>query len=166
MGRRLVALLAAGLVAGAGLAGGCGQASAGDADGAEAGRGGSAEIGEVMLADAWIRPTPPISNVGAFYLRIENRGSTPDRVIGASAPRCAEIEIHRTEVADGVASMARAEPDHLEIAAGGELGFEPTGLHIMCLGLDQPVEEGARVTLTIEFERAGPVTVEAEAGDR
>lgn len=120
----------------------------------------------VTVGDAWIRPTPPVTNVGAFYLTVRNGTSQPDRVLGASSPRCAEIEIHRTDTVDGVASMGPAEPADLEIPAGGELRFDPTDLHVMCLGLDEPVVAGDVVPLTVSFERSGDLTVEAVAENR
>lgn len=127
---------------------------------------GSSTVGDVIVADAWIRPTPPVSNVGAFYLTIRNAGDAADAVIGATAPRCDEIEIHQTATVDDVSSMAPAEPAVLELPAGADLVFEPSGLHMMCLGLDEPVEVGEQLLVTIELDRAGPVTVEAVAENR
>lgn len=129
--------------------------------------GGAATGGRVALVDAWIRPTPPVTNVGAFYLRIVNGSATDDRVVGASSPHCAEVEIHQTDTDDdGVASMRLAEGSDLLVAAGEDLVFEPSGLHVMCLGLDQPVVDGARLSLTVELAEIGPLTVEAAAENR
>ncbi len=133
---------------------------------AELSHSGSVGNGELTLTDAWIRPTPPIANVGAFYLTITNEGSEDARVVAASSPRCAEIEIHQTTIVDGVASMSAAAPGELELAPGDDLVFEPTGLHVMCLGLDEPIEEGQSVPLTVDFDRTGSLTIEAEADNR
>lgn len=141
-----------------------GSAACGPAESASS--SGEATAGPIVVDEVWIRPTPPVSNVGAFYLTITNRGDEADRVVGASAPRCDEIEIHRTETVDGVSSMARVIEAELEVAAGGGLAFEPSGLHVMCLGLDEPVLDGELLVLTVELERAGPVTVEAVAENR
>jgi copper(I)-binding protein len=37
----------------------------------------------------------------------------------------------------------------------------PGGYHIMLLGLKQPLIQGEQVPLTLTFEHAGPVTVQA-----
>jgi periplasmic copper chaperone A len=87
-------------------------------------------------------------------------------VVAASSPRCAEIEIHGTDLVGGVASMDPAGDRDLEVPAGGELVFDPAGLHLMCLGLDEPVAEGDLVPLTVRFDGAGPLTVEALAENR
>jgi copper(I)-binding protein len=130
------------------------------------GDGPAVDDGGVLLADAWIRPTPPVTNVGAFYLVVRNGTARPDRVVGASSPRCAEMEIHRTETVDGVSSMGPADRGDLDLEAGSELVFEPSGLHVMCLGLDRPVVEGDRIPLTIELEGAGSRAIEAVAENR
>jgi periplasmic copper chaperone A len=127
---------------------------------------GATTVDGVTIGDVWIRPTPPVTNVGAFYLTVRNGAPQPDRVVAASSPRCAEIEIHRTDMVDGVAAMNPAEAADLEVPAGGELRFDPTGLHVMCLGLDEPVVAGDRIDLTVRLEIAGDVTVEAVAENR
>lgn len=122
--------------------------------------------GVVSVVDPWIRPTPPITNVGAFYFTLANRSPDPDRLLGASSPRCAQTEIHRTDTVDGVASMRPADPEDLMVAPGEDLVFEPNGLHLMCLGLDRPVEADDQVPLTLEFEHHDPLTLAAPADER
>ena len=49
--------------------------------------------------------------------------------------------------------------DGVEIPPGGEVGFEPGGLHVMLTGLRGPLEEGDHVEVELRFERAGTVTL-------
>jgi hypothetical protein len=42
------------------------------------------------------------------------------------------------------------------------VALAPGGLHVMLIGLTRPLAAGERVPLTLRFERAGAVTVEAE----
>jgi len=123
-------------------------------------------VPEVTLVDAWIRPTPPVTNVGAFYLTVDNGTDRDDRLVGASSPRCAEIEIHRTSTVDGVAAMDLADPADLEVPARGRLVLEPSNLHAMCLGLTEPVVDGERIPLTVELAGTGELSVEAVAENR
>lgn len=53
--------------------------------------------------------------------------------------------------------------DGLELPAGEEVSLEPGGYHIMLLELGQPITEGDTIPVTLEFENAGEVEVEAEA---
>ena len=128
--------------------------------------GDDTATGGVAVVDAWIRPTPPVTNVGAFYLTVSNGTDRPQRIVGAASPRCAEIEIHRTSTVDGVATMAPAQPADLEIGPGEALVLEPSNLHVMCLGLTEPVVEGERIPLVIELAEAGERSVEAVATSR
>jgi copper(I)-binding protein len=48
----------------------------------------------------------------------------------------------------------------VEIPARGEARLAPGGLHIMLIGLSEPLREDAGFPLTLVFERAGEVTVE------
>lgn len=48
------------------------------------------------------------------------------------------------------------------IPAGGSVVFEPGGLHMMVLGVAEPLAVGERFAVTLRFERAGNILVEAE----
>jgi periplasmic copper chaperone A len=52
----------------------------------------------------------------------------------------------------------------LEIPPGGEVRLEPGGLHVMLMQLQQPLEEGGQVPITLVFEKAGEITVSAPVG--
>lgn len=49
----------------------------------------------------------------------------------------------------------------IEIGAGGETKLEPGGLHVMLVGLEQPLEEGAGVALMLSFEDGSSTDVAA-----
>jgi copper(I)-binding protein len=43
------------------------------------------KAGDLVVTQAWSRATPKGAKAGAGYLTIENKGSTPDRLVGGSA---------------------------------------------------------------------------------
>ena len=47
----------------------------------------------------------------------------------------------------------------IEIPPGAATGLEPGGIHVMLMGLTGPLVEGESFSLTLTFERAGPVEV-------
>ena len=51
--------------------------------------------------------------------------------------------------------------DGLAIPAGESVVLEPGGYHIMLIGLTGDLNAGESFTLTLTFEKAGEVTVEA-----
>jgi copper(I)-binding protein len=102
----------------------------------------------------------PVAMTGtaAAYMTIANAGSEADRLLGGTTDVAQVVEIHEMADADGMMQM-RPLPDVLEIPGGGEVTLESGGLHIMLIGLTRDLENGASYELTLEFERAGEVTV-------
>jgi hypothetical protein len=49
----------------------------------------------------------------------------------------------------------------IEIAPGAPTVLEPGGLHIMLVGLGQKLVEGGTLPLTLTFEQAGSIELEA-----
>jgi copper(I)-binding protein len=58
----------------------------------------------------------------------------------------------------------RAVPE-LEVPAGATIRFEPGGLHVMLIGLREPLVAGQLFTLQLEFEHAGRHSVPVEVRD-
>ncbi len=125
---------------------------------------GSAGATEVVVRDAWSPPTPPITNVAAFYLTIHNPTATGDALVGATSPSCDEMQIHESVVTGDVASMG--ELTEVSIAADADIVFEPNGLHLMCLGVTKPVEVGDTIAVTLDFERSRLLEIEVVGDDR
>ncbi|MDO9637085.1 MAG: copper chaperone PCu(A)C [Pseudotabrizicola sp.] len=95
----------------------------------------------------------------AGYVGIANEGTTADRLIGIEVPSVHHSELHTTEhSADGVARMMHV--DAIDIPAGETVLLERGGMHIMLMGLTEPLTEGQMVPATLIFERAGRVEVE------
>lgn len=114
--------------------------------------------GHLALMEAWARATPPGAKVGGGYITIHNDGAESDRLIGGSATFAGRVEVHEMKM-EGETMKMRPLPDGLTIPGDGEVSLEPGGLHIMFMGLTQPLVEGDTVTVTLDFEKAGPVEV-------
>ncbi len=67
-----------------------------------------------------------------------------------------------SEMPDAMMGMRELE-DGLELPAGEEVSLEPGGYHVMLLELKEPIAEGDTISVTLKFENAGEVEVEAEA---
>jgi copper(I)-binding protein len=115
------------------------------------------KAGEIEIGHPWSRAAPA-GITGAGYLSLNNKGSTPDRLIGGRAEIARAVEIHSTTMVDGVMRMRPLEG--VEIAPGAQVALAPGGMHIMLVGLKQPLVAGSRVPLTLVFEKAGEVQVE------
>ena len=129
------------------------------------GLGSLARAGELAVVDAWARATPPGAGVAAAYLTIDNAGGGADRLLGASSDAAGRVEVHETRRDGEVMRMRKAEP--LDIPAGERVVFGPGGLHVMLMELKEPLRQGETLSLTLRFEHAGEVPVQASilAGD-
>jgi copper(I)-binding protein len=116
------------------------------------------KAGDLVIDHAWTRATPASAQVGAGYLTIENRGVTPDKLIGASTPTATKAEVHEMAMDNGVMTM-RPVQGGLSIPPGRSITLAPGGLHIMLMELKAPFKEGDKVPLTLQFEKAGTVDV-------
>lgn len=116
-------------------------------------------IGDLQITHPWSRATPPSAKVGAGYLKIENTGSLPDRLLSVRMERAGRVEIHEMSVTDGVMRM-RELPAGIVIPAGGLVELKPGGLHVMFMDLAAPLKQGERHAGSLTFERSGSVVVE------
>ena len=118
------------------------------------------ETGEISVQDVWARPGF-IGDNSAVYLRINNTNPNGDGLIGASTDIAGMTEIHLSKMDDaGIMTMERQ--DLIEIPSNGFVELAPGGLHVMLMNLSKDLSPGDTFQLTLEFERAGDITVEVE----
>lgn len=117
------------------------------------------KAGAIEIGHPWSRATPGGATVAAGYFVLKNTGTTPDRLVSASASFAGRAEIHEMGMKDGVMTM-RPLPDGVAIPAGGTVALKPGSYHLMFLDLKSPLKEGTMVDGTLTFERAGSVPVQ------
>ena len=94
----------------------------------------------------------------AAYMTIANQGHEADVLKRVHSRKAKSVEMAQaTMTADGVMQMRKVE-DGLPIEAAS-LVFEPGGTHLILLGLNDALDAGEQLLLTLEFDRAGPVDV-------
>ena len=120
---------------------------------------------DVSVTDVWARATPAAAKMGAIYLTLESPAG--DRLVGASVPRAvaAHTQIHETVVVpdsgggNAGGRMTMRQVAAIALPAGEAVRLAPGGYHVMLLDLKKPLRAGARVPLTLLFEKAGKRTV-------
>jgi periplasmic copper chaperone A len=116
------------------------------------------KAGDLVISQAWTRATPGGAKIGGGFLTIENKGSAPDKLIGASSDGAGKIEVHEMAMNDGVMKM-RPVDGGLAIDPGKTVKLAPGGFHLMMMDLKNPLKQGDKMPLTLEFEKAGKVAV-------
>ena len=113
----------------------------------------------VTVAHPWARATSGGAKVGAAYFEVRVDAGKGDRLIEASTPVAALAEVHEHSMEAGVARMRRVEV--IAVPAGKPLVLGPGGYDVMLMGLKEPLKEGDIFKLTVVFERAGAIEVDA-----
>ncbi|MDF0581656.1 copper chaperone PCu(A)C [Bradyrhizobium yuanmingense] len=116
------------------------------------------KAGDLVVSQAWSRATPGGAKVAGGYLTIENKGNAADRLVSVSADIAGKAEIHEMAMDNGVMKM-RALDKGLAIEPGKTVKLAPGGNHLMLQELKGPFKRGDRVPVTLQFEKAGKVTV-------
>ncbi|WP_421996043.1 copper chaperone PCu(A)C [Reyranella sp.] len=119
----------------------------------------AASRGGLTIRTPWVRPDSVYPDRAGGYLTIVNADAEGDRLVGASTKVTAAVEIQGIRVAGGDIRM-KAFPDGLAIPAGSTIVLRPHGYHLLLKGLAEPPAVGARVAMTLTFERTGAVEVD------
>ena len=114
------------------------------------------KAGDLVITQPWSRATPAGAKVAGGYLTIENKGTTPDRLVSGTGDIAGKVEIHEMAMNNGVMTM-RPLDKGLVIEPGKTVKLAPGGYHVMLMDLKGPLKEGDKVPMTLQFEKAGKV---------
>jgi periplasmic copper chaperone A len=119
-----------------------------------------AHAGDIAIVHPFAAPTIPGMTTGAAYITtLENAGVGADKLVRASTPVAARVEIHTMSV-DAQGVMRMREVDGIALASKARVQMKPgSGLHLMLVGMKSPLKEGASFPMTLQFERGGSVEV-------
>jgi copper(I)-binding protein len=111
----------------------------------------------VVVQQPWARATPGGAKTGAAYMTLINDGASADRLLSATTPLADQVQFHKATEDNGVSRMR--EVHNVELEPGAKITFKPGEMHMMLVGLKEPLIEGKTLPLTLQFERAGSVNV-------
>ncbi len=117
------------------------------------------KAGTITINHPWTRATPQGASVGAGYFSLTNTGTTPDRLLAATAAAAEQVELHQMSMVDGVMRM-RPVKDGILLAPGQTVEFKSNAFHLMMIDLKQPLQQGQRIKGTLTFEKVGTVEIE------
>ena len=124
------------------------------------------KAGSIEIEHPWARATADGAANGAVYFVLNNEGKSADRLVSAASPVAAKVELHAHIDDNGV--MRMREINAVDLAPDATVKLAPGGVHVMLLGLTEPLKKGKAFPLALTFEKAGTVTVEVAvqgAGD-
>ena len=108
----------------------------------------------IAVNDAWSRPA---TGTAVVYATIVNSGTTPDRLIGATAPNAASVELHQSTGTTG--ANGNVESMHpvtaIAVPAGGSVTLGPGSYHLMLVGLKADLAANDAFLVRMHFANAG-----------
>ncbi|CAB4963346.1 unannotated protein [freshwater metagenome] len=110
-------------------------------------------------------------NPTGAYMIIHNAGGA-DTLLSASTPAAASVQLQQiapvetttSVVANGVVENVGGmltDVDHLDVPGFGDLRLQPGSDQLLLKGLTTPLVVGQMIPITLNFEKAGAITVEA-----
>ena len=114
--------------------------------------------GQVKVEGAWVRPTVPGQQAGGGFMTLTSAGD--DRLLGGSTPAAERFELHTMAMSGDV--MVMRQVDGIDLPAGRKVELKPGGLHVMLVGLKQPLAAGSTVPVTLRLRKAGEVKIEMQ----
>jgi copper(I)-binding protein len=97
---------------------------------------------------------------GAAFMQITNQSGQDDILTGAKTNVSAMTELHtHIDDGDGVIKM-RQIVGGIKLAAGETIVMKRGGDHVMLMGLNDSLDTGETLEITLTFKEAGDVMVE------
>jgi periplasmic copper chaperone A len=112
----------------------------------------------IQIEQPWSRATPAGAGTGAVYLTVNNKSHDADRLLSASSDVAEKSQIHEMKVVNGIMEM-REITGGVPVPAGGSIVLKPGSYHVMLVGLKKPLKAGETISLTLDFEKAGKVSI-------
>ena len=97
---------------------------------------------------AWARATVPGQNMGGAFITLTSDQDAT--LIGASSPVSEKMELHTMKM-DGE-KMLMAQVSSIPLPANTQVELKPGSLHLMFMGLKQPLTEGQNVAITLKIK--------------
>jgi copper(I)-binding protein len=113
------------------------------------------DVMSLNITEGYIMAPLKGRDVTAGYFIIQNNG-VDARMVSASSPVAAEVELHTHTMNDGVMQMREVEG--IDLPTGEAVTFEPGGLHLMLFGFDR-AEGQTETPVTLQFEDGEELTL-------
>lgn len=116
----------------------------------------AATLGDLQVQDPVARVT--LADSSAMYFAVKSAGAA-DALVGVTCDGVGSATLHDSVVEGASASMKQVA--RIGVPAGGRVSLEAGGLHVMLERLSRPLVAGETLRCTLQFERAGIVSLSA-----
>lgn len=120
----------------------------------------SPSTGTIRADGAWARASMGMDRAGAAYVTLINETGLDDALLGASSTAAGTVEIHET-MAGASGTMAMHPVDRIALSKGATVELKPGGYHVMLIGLTKALTVGDTIRITLRFEHAPELVIDA-----
>ncbi len=112
-----------------------------------------AASGQIKISDAYARATFSMATTGAVYLTLVNHADEVRKLTSVSVNKALadEAQIHTTQMVGEMVNM-REVKEGVVLPPHQTVKLTPGGHHVMLLGLKQPLKEGEKMLLQLNFD--------------
>ena len=107
-----------------------------------------------------INITSPAAPVASAYMMITNNSERDERLVAITLHYAEKSELHSMSINDGVMIM-RPIDGGIIIPKGQTIALKSGGNHAMFMKLTKPLKEGETAPITLKFDNATPITIDA-----
>lgn len=93
------------------------------------------------------------------YMTLTNAGVEPDKLVAVEARAAGRVEIQNAKKGGGTASYETIPA--VELGAKKTVALQPRGMRVLLVDLKEPLKHEYTLPLTLVFERAGRVEIQA-----
>lgn len=112
------------------------------------------DVGKLKVEHPWLRAPADGDNKAQFYAMLHNNGDKPDKLIGVKSEKFGKAEIHGDAKQLNLVTPVILPPKSLTTLA-------PGGAYVALLEINKHLEVGWGLEMTLVFEKAGEVTIDA-----
>jgi periplasmic copper chaperone A len=116
-----------------------------------------AETSNLSIYGAFV--PEPAADIGALYFTMVDRDGKGDRLLGVTTAVALMTHLHST-VTEGDTSRMLPVEGGIVLPPNGMTELAPGGLHVMLMNLSTALTVGDTIQVTLQFERAGAVTID------
>ena len=111
----------------------------------------------IKIENTWSPEAPPVVKVMAGYMKIHNLSNKDIKVQSAKSNLFNKVEIHLTQMKNGMMNMIKQES--LNIEAKSHIELKPGGLHMMLMGRLKPISKGSVIPVTLTFDNGEKINI-------
>ncbi len=122
----------------------------------------AADSDSVTVSNQWIKAAD--NGMSAAFAEFANSGDREVRIVDATSPASARMEIHEVVGSNGATTM-RPKAGGLVIPAHATAALAPGGDHLMFIDLKAPLRTGAQTPITVKFADGSSTIFTAQVRD-